>query len=68
MAALRSRIRTTAALDEQLMGLSGRKGPSLLAGMEGDLPKATGSVELNRFVARGLVCGSVGAFCTRMCF
>lgn len=50
MAALRSRVRTSAALDEQLKGLSAGKGPSPLAGMKGELPEATGSVELSRYV------------------
>lgn len=48
MAALRSRVRTRAALDAQLKALSAGKGPSPLAGMKDGLPKATGSVELSR--------------------
>ena len=65
MAALRSRVRTSAALDAQLKALSGGKGPSPLAGTEGELPEATGSVELSRCVASWeLVRGSVGACCT----
>lgn len=52
MAALRSRVRTNVALEGQLNGLSAGKGPSPLAGMEGELPEASGSVELSGCVAR----------------
>eukprot|EP00903_Cladosiphon_okamuranus_P019894 g18286.t1 len=47
MAALRSRVRTSAALDGQLRGLGDGKGASPLAGMESELPEVTGTVELS---------------------
>ena len=70
MAALRSRVRTSAALDRQLKGLSAGKGPSPLAGMKGELPEATGSVELSRCVTGvGGLCGPVrGSYSTCTCF
>lgn len=65
MAALRSRVRTSAALDGQLKGLSAGngKGPSPLAGMKAELPEATGSVELSRCVAMYKIGGLVWLQC-----
>lgn len=58
MAALRSRVKTRAALDGQLKALSAGKGPSALPlpGVAGGLPEATAdNVELGRCVAGQVV-------------